>query len=140
MPIDKTDKLITYSETIKSLYYNKLLTSADISNFTGKSIPSVIKVLNELIKAGYVAEKGFAISSGGRKPLNYALVSDTHYILSVAIDQFSAQMVIVDMNNKFVIQVKRYEFDLDLLQVEILIDYLNQFIAGSTIAKTEIIG
>ncbi|MGI4750088.1 MAG: ROK family protein [Janthinobacterium lividum] len=140
MSFNNIDFFISHSETIKSLYYNKVLTSADISNYTGKSIPHVIKVLNELIKAGYVAEKGFAISSGGRKPLNYSLVPDTHYILSVAMDQFSAQMVIVDMNNNFITETKRYEFDLHLLQPKTFVNYLNQFIDDSTITKTAIIG
>ncbi|MGI4020330.1 MAG: ROK family protein [Janthinobacterium lividum] len=140
MSFQNIDFLVGHSETIKCLYYNKVLTSADISNYTGKSIPHVIKVLNELIKAGYVAEKGFAISSGGRKPLNYSLIPDTHYILSVAMDQFSAQMVIVDMNNKFITETKRYEFDIHLLQPATFVNYLNQFIDDSTITKTAIIG
>lgn len=140
MSFNNIDFFISHSETIKSLYYNKVLTSADISNYTGKSIPHVIKVLNELIKAGYVAEKGFAISSGGRKPLNYSLIPDTHYILSVAMDQFSAQMVIVDMNNNFITETKRYEFDLHLLHPETFVNYLNQFIDDLTITKTAIIG
>ncbi len=140
MPVPKIDFLNNYSETIKCLYYNKVLTSADISNYTGKSIPHVIKVLNELIKAGYVAEKGFASSSGGRKPLNYSLVPSTHYLLSVAMDQFSAQMVVVDMNNNFVSKVASYEFDIHLLQVETFIDYLKHFIKDSNIPQANILG
>ncbi|MGI4728363.1 MAG: ROK family protein [Janthinobacterium lividum] len=140
MSISKIDFLVGHSETIKCLYYNKVLTSADISNYTGKSIPHVIKVLNELIKAEYVAEKGFALSSGGRKPLNYSLVPDTHYIVSVAMDQFSAQMVVVDMNNSFVTETKRYEFDIHQLRAEQLVVYIDKFIAGSGFSKDRIIG
>ncbi len=132
--------LLNYSETIKCLYYNKVLASADISNHTGKSIPHTIKVLNELIKEGYVAEMGFANSSGGRKPLNYSLVADTHFLVSVAMDQFSAQMVIVDMNNNFVTDVKRYEFDIHLLQPETFVEHLKNFIREAAIAKSAIIG
>ncbi|RYY21009.1 MAG: ROK family protein [Sphingobacteriaceae bacterium] len=140
MSFSKLDYFISHSETIKSLYYNKVLASADISSYTGRSIPHVIKVLNELIKAGYVAEKGFALSSGGRKPVNYSLVPDTCYILSVAMDQFSAQMVIVDMNNNFITEIQRYEFDLHLLKPETFVGYINQFIDNSVIAKFSIIG
>ncbi|RYY29159.1 MAG: ROK family protein, partial [Sphingobacteriaceae bacterium] len=140
MSFNKIDFFISHSETIKSLYYSKVLTSADISSFTGRSIPHAIKVLNELIKAGYVAEKGFALSSGGRKPLNYSLVPDTHYIVSVAMDQFSAQMVIADMNNKFITEIKRYEFDIHLLQPQNFVNYLNDFIDQAAVSKTSIIG
>ncbi len=140
MTAHRIEFLLNYSEAIKCLYYNNVLTSADISNYTGKSIPHVIKVLNELIKEGYVAEKGFANSSGGRKPLNYSLIPNTHYLLSVAMDQFSAQMVVVDMNNNFVSKVARYEFDIHLLKAETFIGYLKHFIKGSNIPKTNIIG
>ena len=136
----KIDFLINNSETVKCLYYNKLLASADISNYTGKSIPHATKVLNELIKEGYVEEKGFASSSGGRKPLNYSLVANTHYLLSVAMDQFSAQMVMVDMSNAFVTDIKRYEFNIHELQTETLIVYINQFISSTSIHKNKIIG
>ncbi len=140
MTAHRIEFLLNYSEAIKCLYYNNVLTSADISNYTGKSIPHVIKVLNELIKEGYVAEKGFANSSGGRKPLNYSLVPNTHYLLSVAMDQFSAQMVVVDMNNNFVSKVASYEFDIHLLQVETFIDYLKHFIKDSNIPQANILG
>jgi predicted NBD/HSP70 family sugar kinase/phage FluMu protein Com len=140
MSTRKTDFFINNSETIKCLYYNKVLASADISSYTGKSIPHAIKVLNELIKEGYVEEKGFASSSGGRKPLNYSLVPGTNYLLSIAMDQFSAQMVIVDMSNAFVTDIKCYEFNILNLKVETLITYINQFITSSGIRKNNIIG
>ncbi len=140
MTADRIEYLLSYSEAIKCLYYNNVLTSADISNYIGKSIPHTIKVLNELIKEGYVTEKGFANSSGGRKPLNYSLIAETHYLLSVAMDQFSAQMVVVDMNNNFVSQVERYEFDIHLLQPQTFVDQLKHFIEKSGISKTNILG
>lgn len=132
--------LLQYSETIKTLYYNKVLTSTDISDQTGKSIPYTIKVLNELIREGYVEEKGFANSSGGRKPLNYSLIADTHYILSVAMDQFSAQIVVVDMGNNFVSPVVDFNFDLKLLKAEAFLKLVENFIKEMPVTKTTILG
>jgi predicted NBD/HSP70 family sugar kinase len=140
MTAHSIEYLLNYSKVIKCLYYNEVLTSADISNYTGKSIPHTIKVLNELIKEGYVAEKGFANSSGGRKPLNYSLIANTHYLLSVAMDQFSAQMVVVDMNNNFVSKIVRYEFDIHLLQAETFVGQLKHFLENCGVSKTNILG
>jgi predicted NBD/HSP70 family sugar kinase len=140
MPLNKIKVLISNSETIKCLYYNKLLTSADVSNHIGKSIPYAIKVLSELKKKGYVEEMGLANSSGGRKPLNYSLISDSFYLVSVAMDQFSAQMVAVDMNNNFVTDIIRYEFDIFTLKPDHLINHINQFIQSSKIPKSSILG
>lgn len=139
-PLNKTKVLVSNSETIKCLYYNKLLTSADVSNHIGKSIPYAIKVLNELKKKGFVEEMGLANSSGGRKPLNYSLISDSYYLVSVAMDQFSARMVVVDMNNSFVSDIIRYEFDIFKLQPDQLISYINQFIERAKISKSDILG
>ncbi|MXV51865.1 ROK family protein [Pedobacter sp. HMF7647] len=140
MSTSKLEILVTHSETIKCLYYNKVATSTEVSNLTGKSIPHVIKVLGELTKAGYVTVNGYASSSGGRKPLVYSLVADSHYILSVAMDQFSAQMVIVDMNNAFVTDTERYEFPINELTPDALIAYINEFLEKKEIARETIIG
>jgi len=140
MSLNKIKVLIANSETIKCLYYNKLLTSADVSNQIGKSIPYAIKVLNDLKKNGYVEEMGLASSSGGRKPLNYSLISDSFYLVSVAMDQFSARMVVVDMNNNFVTDIIRYEFDIFSLKPDQLVSHINQFIEGSKISKSAILG
>ena len=140
MPSRKLSPLVRYSETIKSLYYNKVLTSTEISEQTGKSIPYTIKVVNELIKDGYVVEKGFADSSGGRKPVNYSLIANTHYILSVAMDQFSAQVVVVDMNNNFVTEVGHYVFDISRLKADTFLSYLKTYLEEMTLAKSDLIG
>jgi predicted NBD/HSP70 family sugar kinase len=132
--------LLHYSEIIKCLYYNTVITSTEISDLTGKSIPYTTKVLNKLIKEGYVEEKGFANSSGGRKPLNYSLIPDTHYILSVALDQFSAHMVVVDMSNNFISDIAQFNFDLKLLKAEAFLELIEDFIKEMPVTKTTILG
>ena len=140
MSTNKIKVLLSNSETIKCLYYNNLMTSADISHYTGKSIPYVIKVLGELKKKNYVEEMGFANSSGGRKPLNYSLISTSFYLLSIAMDQFSAQMVAVDMNNNFVTDIIRYEFDINKLKPDHMVNYINEFLDKINISRKDILG
>jgi len=134
------EALITYSDAIKCLYYNGIATSSDISGCTGKSIPYVNKVLTDLKNAGLIEERGLAISTGGRKPLNYSLVANTYYILSVAIDQFSSQMVFVDMSNNFSGEVEINEFDLHELTEEQLFVSINNFINNAPLKKSNILG
>ncbi|MCJ8209828.1 ROK family protein [Mucilaginibacter sp. RS28] len=132
--------LIANSDTIKSLYYNKVLTSGEVSSYTGKSIPHVIKVLTELKNKGYIEERGLATSTGGRKPITYSLVAKSHYIVSVAIDRHSASLVMVDMNNNFIGEVEQHEFDLHHLSADNLVDIISAFIGNSSVAKSKIIG
>ena len=85
-------------------------------------------------------EKGYADSSGGRKPINYSLIANTHYIMSVAMDQFSAQVVVVDMNNNFVTDVGHYEFDISRLKAETFLSYLKAYLNEMTFSKNDLIG
>ncbi|EHQ30441.1 ROK family protein [Mucilaginibacter paludis DSM 18603] len=134
--------LTAHSEIIKCLYYNKVASNADVSTFVGKSIPNTLKLLNELIEDGYVMEKGLGISSGGRKPLNYSLVADKWYILSIAMDRFATQMVIVDLNNNFVSDIQSLKFDMYQHQneVDVLIGHINNFLKQSGIPQTKVLG
>lgn len=132
--------LVNNAKAIKCLYYNEALSSSDISNYIGKSIPHAIKVLNELIKEGYVIEKGYASSSGGRKPLQYSLIPDTHYIVSVAISQFYIQIGILDMNNRFVADIVQHELELYDLKVDNLIAEIEKYITQSGIDSSKILG
>ena len=132
--------LVNNAKAIRCLYYNEALSSSDISSYIGKSIPHAIKVLNELIKEGYVIEKGYASSSGGRKPLQYSLIPDTHYIVSVAISQFYIQIGILDMNSRFVADIVQHELELYDLKVDNLIAEIEKYITQSGIDSGKILG
>ncbi|CAM3742879.1 ROK family protein [Mucilaginibacter galii] len=140
MPEIKSSILNTNAKAIKSLYYNESLTSTEVSAHIGKSIPHTIKVLNELIADGYVKENGYAISSGGRKPLHYSLITDTHFILSVAMNQYSMQLVFMDMNNNFITALAQHQLNTATLKVDSLFNLINDYVKSSAIEKNKILG
>lgn len=127
---------------VKALYFNGTISCSDISKITGASIPNVSKNLYELIDGGYVIEKGYAESKGGRKPLMYSLAAGKFYIVSVAMDQFSTRIAIVDVNNSFVKEVECFDFNLydANSNADYLIEKINSFIDRSGISKKEIYG
>jgi predicted NBD/HSP70 family sugar kinase len=84
---------------IKHLYFDKGLSCAELSEILDKSLPSVSKAINELIEEGLVVEDGYARSSGGRRPLVYSIKADAMYMLTVAMDQFSTRIQLVDLLN-----------------------------------------
>src|SRR5690606_28351895 len=83
---------------INNLYFSKLLSCAEISNKIEKSLSLTTKILNELVKEGYVVETGHAPSSGGRRPQMYALRPDFMYTVAVAMDQYITRLAVMDMN------------------------------------------
>jgi len=127
---------------IKRLYFDKAMSCAGLSQLFDKSIPSITKAVNELIKEGFVVEEGYAPSSGGRRPLMYAINAKAMYILAVAMDQLSARLQLIDLQNNPVADM--LTVDIKLLNndaaLPTLIDSLNDYIAASGIPKNKIAG
>jgi len=127
---------------IKHLYFSKLLSCAELSELTNKSLPFTVKYINELIAEGSVNETGFANSTGGRRPQMYSLNPVLNYIVCVAMDQLITHFSIVDLHNNPVSIVEKAHLPLqnNPLALEQLRNYLVQFINKSKIDKKNIAG
>ncbi len=137
------EKSATYKKMIvRQLYFAGLLSCADLSERIAKSIPLTAKTLNELVTEGYVEETGYAPSTGGRRPLMYTLRKDRMYILSVAMDQFITRMALMDMGNRYITPIEKFELPLagNPGALDTLIERINQLVTRSGIAKEKIIG
>lgn len=136
-------KSIIYKKTIqKHLYFAKMLSCADLSILTHKSLPFTSKILTELVKDGSVIETGFANSTGGRRPQNYSLKSDLHYIVSVAMDQLITSIGLLDMENNLIGKVEVVELPLqnNPHSLEHLRKCIVQFLDKCKAVKDKIIG
>lgn len=124
------------------LYFKKMVSCAELSNLTNKSLPFTTKFLNELIAEGSVIETGFANSTGGRRAQMYSLKPDINYILAVAMDQYITKMNILDMHNNPVTEDYKVELSLhnnpDALSQ--LRTHIVQFLSKSKISKDKFIG
>jgi len=127
---------------IKSLYFDKAMSCAEMSELFDKSVPSIAKAVNELIDEGFVVEQGYAPSSGGRRPLMYAIKSDAMYILAIAMDQLSTRIQLVDLLNKPVVDLMTVELKLpnNDQALQILIDSINTYLDNSGVSKDKIAG
>ena len=129
-------------ELKKHLYFERILSCADLSLLTNKSLPFTTKYLNELIVDGSVIETGLANSTGGRRAQTYSIKADLHYIVSVAMDQHITNMSILDMHNNPVTKKEKIELPLtnNFHALSQLRKKLTHFINQSGIAKEKIIG
>ena len=127
---------------IKCLYFDKAMSCAELSELFDKSIPSIAKAVNELIEEGFVIEQGYAPSSGGRRPLMYAINASAMYILAIAMDQLSARIQLVDLLNHPVSDFVMFE--LKLLNNDHalgkLVKHINNYLNNSGVAKEKIAG
>lgn len=127
---------------IKSLYFGGTLSSADLSTLTQKNLQITSKAVNELVDEGAVQAAGYAHSTGGRCPQLFSLKPALMYVVAVAMDQLTTRIVLLDMKNSFVGEIRELELPLsnqsNLLNQ--LGEHLNQFISDSGITKDKIAG
>jgi predicted NBD/HSP70 family sugar kinase len=127
---------------LKELCFGNVLSTLEISSRIEKSLPLTNRLLNELVKEGFIKEKGYAISTGGRRPQMYYLKADLNYIVSVAMDQLITTMGILDMHNHVIGEIEKIEIPLknNLRAAEQLRSSLIDFINKSGIQKSKIAG
>ena len=87
---------------IKLMALNGVATIAELSKETDFSIPTVTKVISELIGEGIVSEDGKAGTPGGRRPSQYGINPKACYYLGVEVKLHSVNIGIQDFNNNFV--------------------------------------
>jgi predicted NBD/HSP70 family sugar kinase len=126
----------------KCLYFDKAMSCAELSELFDKSIPSIAKAVNELIEQGFVVEQGYAPSSGGRRPLMYAINADAMYILAIAMDQMNTRIQLVDLRNQPVAEMMMFELKLAGNEGALnkLVEYINQYLGNCGALKDKITG
>jgi predicted NBD/HSP70 family sugar kinase len=136
----KAEKLKQW--VLKELYFDKILSCADLSLRSKKSLPVIAKVLNELMDEKFLIEHGYGPSSGGRRPLMYSLRPHEKLIVSVAMDQLSTRLVIYDLMHNQVSEIKMTELKLENNPEALpqLIKLINSSIEQSGFPKDKFIG
>lgn len=129
-------------QIIRQLFFSGNLSCLDLSNKIDKSLPFVNRLLSELIEEGLVMETGYAPSSGGRRPLMYSLKTGILYVIAVAMDQFFTRIALMDMQNREIAFLEK--FDLNLAEernaLEILTGRIQSVIEQSNTKKDHITG
>ena len=134
----ETDK----KKILKELYFGHSMSCAELGKHIHKSLPFSNKLIYELLEEGFVAETGFAASTGGRRPQTFAIAQNIMYVVSVAMDQLMTKIVIMDMQNNFVSAVETIELSLakNNEAVAILTEKIVDLIEKADIPREKIIG
>lgn len=129
-------------QIVKQLFFSEGLSCLDLSTRLGKSLPFINGLLNELIAEGLVVETGYAPSSGGRRPLIYALKSEMLYVIAVAMDQFVTRIALMDMQSRRIISIQRLELDLAKSNTAVteLAIAIEDVINRASVAKSKLAG
>ena len=126
---------------LKELYFLGLGSCADLSEKTGKSLPLIQKLINEMIDEGLIAESGLAPSTGGRRPVMYKLKAKSMFTVSVAMDQFLTKIAVIDTGNNIVLSK---ELECPLANADSVLNMLHEcienIIVESGVDREKIIG
>lgn len=97
---------------VKHLFLNRQLSSADLSDILGISLPTVTQAINRLIIQKRVKDAGFAASSGGRRPQVFELIEGSINVIAIGMDQLTTRIALFNEKNNIVGDI--YKVDLKL--------------------------
>jgi len=73
------------------------ISKLDLLQYSGLTVSTLTRVLEELTALGLIAECGFGASTGGRRPILYRVVPDYGYAFGLDISRTSSRLVMLDM-------------------------------------------
>ncbi len=136
-------KLIKLKKSvIKRLTLTGEATIAELCKETDFSIPTVTKIISELIEEGIVFETGKIGTAGGRRPSQFGINPNACYYLGVEVKRNSINIGIQNFNNNFVKLEERISYTLENTRESLssLCSIINQFVDDSGVPREKIIG
>ncbi|MGZ3776407.1 MAG: ROK family protein [Mucilaginibacter sp.] len=127
---------------IKEISLNQSLSCVTLSKKINKSFPATKQLLSELIAGGVVVEDDNTESTGGRKPQMYTLKAKLMYVVSVAIDQHSTSIALIDIQTKEQVVTNKFNLELKVNEdfLSPITSQIQHFISESGIDKEKILG
>ncbi|MDF2475724.1 MAG: hypothetical protein K0S24_1207 [Sphingobacterium sp.] len=129
-------------EILKNLYFDTALSIAELVKKLSKSTPSITKVINHLLQEKIIIECGFAESTGGRRPLQFALnPSLNFYILTISADQYFSTFTLTDLGQNTIAEHRDIPLELQSdNSSDLLLSEVERILASSTITLDRLIG
>lgn len=129
-------------EILKNLYFDTALSIAELVKKLSKSTPSITKVINHLLQEKIIIECGFAESTGGRRPLQFALSPSLNfYILTISADQYFSTFTLTDLGQNTIAEHRDIPLELQSdNSSDLLLSEVERILASSTITLDRLIG
>src|SRR5574344_830552 len=90
---------------------------ADFSRALGISVPTVTKLINELIDNNFLQDEGKIGTSGGRRPSVYGLNPEAGYFVGVDVARHHFHIAISDFKGEIIKFIQDIEFVLEASEV-----------------------
>lgn len=115
---------------------------ADFSKELSLSVPTVTKLVSELIADGFLTEKGKVGTSGGRRPNTYGLNPDAGYFVGVDVARQHIHIAISDFTGKlkFFIQDISFVLEANADSFRTICKKIREEVTGSGILWNKVLG
>ena len=115
---------------------------ADFSKELSVSVPTVTKLVAELISDGYLTDKGKVGTSGGRRPNTFGLNPDAGYFVGVDVARQHIHIAISDFtgNLKFFIQDIAFVLEANADSFRTICKKIKEVVTGSDIPWNKVLG
>lgn len=126
---------------IQYLILSGNMSIADISREIELSIPTVTKLISELLDDGYLLDSGKQNTSGGRKPNIYGLNPESGYFVGVDVQRKRVLLAAIDFNGKIIDQDETIPYKLENTPeaLEELCNIINTYIDNLPIERSKIL-
>ena len=123
-----TLRMIKLKRSIIKLLTNEEKTIVELCKETEFSIPTVTKVLAELMEAGIVFEKGKIGTSGGRRPVIYGVNPNSAFFMGVDVKRDSVSFGLQNFKNELVYEAIRlpYKLEDNMESLDVLCGMINE--------------
>lgn len=137
-----TLRMVRLKKTVIKLLTANESTIAELCKETEFSVPTITKILGELIEDNIVVERGKIDTAGGRRPSIYAINPNSAFFMGINVKRDSVSMGIQNFNNEFIKLETYIPYQLENTRESLheLCELINRFIEQSEINKTKILG
>ena len=127
---------------VKTLTISGENTISQLSKETGYSIPTITKLISELLEEGIVHDFGKIGTTGGRRPSIYGINPNAFYFLGVEVKRTAINIGLQSANSKNVKISDDIEYLLENTRESLdrLCEIINHFIDRSKIQRRKIVG
>lgn len=104
---------LTQREILRACIEQGYCSIADLSKLLGISVPTVTKLVSELISDGFLQDEGKIGTSGGRRPSIYGLNPSAGYFLGVDVARQHFHIAVSDFKGEIIHFIQDIEFVLE---------------------------
>jgi predicted NBD/HSP70 family sugar kinase len=142
IPLSALKTINLKKHLVKNLTFGGEDTIPNLSKNTGYSIPTVTKMIGELMEEGIIQDFGKIDTAGGRRPSIYGINPNAFYFLGVEVKRNAINIGLQSADNKTVIISQNIEYSLEnnLKSLNNLCEIINNFIDKSEVPRKKIIG